>query len=209
MLKRRWAKIPIFLLCLAPVLWLAWRAWQQDLTPNPIEYITHFTGDWTIRLIVITLTVTPLRKLLRLPDLIRFRRMIGLFAFFYACLHFLTYFWLDKFFDFHEISQDVVKRPFITAGFTAFVLMLPLACTSTAGWIRRLGGKRWQRIHRLIYFTAIVAVIHYYWLVKSDTRRPVFYGSLVAIVLAYRMVVWSRARLWPPPARRRAQAAVS
>jgi len=209
MLKRRWAKIPIFLLCLAPVLWLAWRAWQQDLTPNPIEYITHFTGDWTIRLIVITLTVTPLRKLLRLPDLIRFRRMIGLFAFFYACLHFLTYFWLDKFFDFHEISQDVVKRPFITAGFTAFVLMLPLACTSTAGWIRRLGGKRWQRIHRLIYFTAIVAAIHYYWLVKSDTRRPVFYGSLVAIVLAYRMVVWSRARLWPPPARRRAQAAVS
>jgi sulfoxide reductase heme-binding subunit YedZ len=165
MLRSRWAKITVFLLCLVPVLWLAWRAWQADLTANPIEYITHFTGDWTIRLIVLTLAVTPLRRLLRVPELIRFRRMIGLFAFFYGSLHFLTWFGLDKFFDFHEILKDVLKRRFIIAGFAAFLSMLPLAITSTTGWIRRLGGKRWQRLHRLIYFSAIAAVIHYYWLV--------------------------------------------
>ena len=116
----------------------------SDLIANPLEYITHFTGDWTIRFLVITLAVTPLRKLLRLPDLIRFRRMLGLFAFFYGCLHFLTWLWLDKLFDLHEMLKDVAKRPFITAGFTALLCMLPLAITSTAGWIRRLGGKRWR-----------------------------------------------------------------
>ena len=126
MLKQRWTKVLLFLLCLAPVFWVLWRAWNEDLTANPIEYITHFTGDWTIRLIVLTLAVTPLRKLLGLPDLIRFRRMIGLYAFFYGTLHFLTYIWLDKFFDLAEMWKDVVKRPYITAGFTAFVLMIPL-----------------------------------------------------------------------------------
>ena len=126
----------------------------QDLTANPIEYITHFTGDWTIRLVVLTLAVTPLRKLLGLPDLIRFRRMIGLYAFFYGSLHFVTYIWLDKFFDLSEMWKDVAKRPFITAGFTAFVLMVPLAVTSTTGWIRRMGGKRWQALHRLVYLSA-------------------------------------------------------
>ena len=151
MLRNRWTKILVFLLCLAPVFWLGWRAWNDDLTANPIEFITHFTGDWTIRMIVITLAVTPLRKLLGLPDLIRFRRMIGLFAFFYGCLHFMTYLWLDKFFDMHEIVKDIGKRPFITAGFAAFLCMVPLALTSTKGWIRRLGGKRWQLLHRLVY----------------------------------------------------------
>ncbi|MGH9547626.1 MAG: sulfite oxidase heme-binding subunit YedZ, partial [Terriglobales bacterium] len=116
MRKRRWVKALAFLLGLTPLFWLARRAWQQDLTANPIEYITHFTGDWTIRLVIVTLAITPLRKLLRLPGLIRFRRMIGLFAFFYGCLHFTTYFWLDKFFDMHEIVKDVFKRPFITVG---------------------------------------------------------------------------------------------
>jgi len=138
---------------------------------------------------VITLAITPLRKLLGVPDLIRFRRPLGLFAFFYGCLHFLTYLWFDKLFDFHEIWKDVAKRPFITAGFTAFVLLVPLALTSTKGWIRRLGGKRWQRLHRLIYATAIAAVVHYYWLVKSDVRLPLFYGALVAVLLLYRLVV--------------------
>jgi sulfoxide reductase heme-binding subunit YedZ len=161
---------------------------MQDLTPNPLEYITHFTGNWTIRLLVATLAITPLRKLLAVPDLIRFRRMVGLFAFFYGCLHFLTYLWFDKLFDFHEIWKDVAKRPFITAGFTALMLMLPLALTSTKGWIRRLGGKRWQRLHRLIYVSAVAAVVHYYWLVKSDIRLPVLYGSLVAVLLLYRLV---------------------
>ena len=207
MLRRRWTKIALFLVCLAPLSWLGWRAWNENLTANPIEYITHFTGDWTIRFIVFTLAVTPVRKLLRLPDLIRFRRMIGLFAFFYASLHFLTWFVLDKFFDFHEILKDVAKRPFITAGFTAFVLLLPLAVTSTSGWIRRLGGRRWQRLHRLIYVTAIAAVVHYYWLVKSDIRLPVFYGALVALLFAYRIVAWAIDRRPHPATPRRSKGA--
>src|SRR6202035_4419259 len=186
MLKRRWAKPLAFLLGLTPLSWLAWRAWHQDLTANPIEYITHFTGDWTIRFVVATLAVTPLRKLLGLPDLIRFRRMIGLFAFFYGCLHFLTYIWLDKFFDLSDMWKDVVKRPFITMGFLGFVLMIPLAITSTAGWIRRLGGARWQMVHRLVYVRAVAGVSYYYWLVKSDVRDPLFYAALVSILLVWR-----------------------
>ncbi|MGA2268271.1 MAG: protein-methionine-sulfoxide reductase heme-binding subunit MsrQ [Bryobacteraceae bacterium] len=187
----RWSKILVFLLCLTPLFQLAWRVWNQDLSANPTEFIQHFTGDWTIRLIIATLAVTPLRKLLGLPDLIRFRRMIGLFAFFYGCLHFLTYLWLDKLFDFQAILKDVSRRPFITAGFTALVLMLPLALTSTAGWIRRLGGKRWRRLHLLIYLSAIAGVAHYYWLVKSDIRQPMLYATLVALLLAWRLVSWS------------------
>jgi sulfoxide reductase heme-binding subunit YedZ len=189
MLRRRWIKLVVFLLCLTPIFLVLWRAFYgEGLTANPIEFITHFTGDWTIRFIVITLAVSPLRKLAGLPDLIRFRRMLGLFAFFYGTLHFLTYLWLDKFFSTQEIAKDVVKRPFITAGFTAFVLMIPLALTSTKGWIRRLGGKRWQNLHRLIYLTAIAGVVHYYWLVKSDIRLPVLYGALVAVLLGWRVV---------------------
>src|SRR5215471_10764240 len=187
MLKKRWAKVLVFVACLAPIFWLCWRAWNQNLTANPIEYITRYTGDWTLRFLVITLAVTPLRKLLGLPDLIRFRRMIGLFAFFYGTLHFTTYIWLDKFFDLADMWKDVAKRPFITAGFTAFVLMLPLAVTSTAGWIRRLGGKRWQSLHRLVYFSGIAGVVHYYWLVKSDVRLPLMYGAFVCVLLLYRI----------------------
>lgn len=190
MLRNRWIKVVVFLACLAPVCWLAWRFWKEDVTANPLEFITHFTGDWTIRLIVTTLAVTPLRKLLHLPDLIRFRRMIGLFAFFYGVLHFATWLWLDKLFDLKEMVADVAKRPFITAGFTALLAMLPLAITSTTGWIRRLGGKRWQKLHRLVYFSAIAGVVHYYWLVKSDIRLPLLYGTLVAILLGYRVVQW-------------------
>ena len=190
----RLGKALLFLACLAPLAHLGWRAWHADLTANPIEYITHSTGDWTIRLIVATLAVTPLRKLLHIPALIRYRRMIGLFAFFYGTLHFLTWLCIDKFFQWPEIVKDLSRRPFIIAGFTAFLCMLPLAVTSTAGWIRRLGGKRWQLLHRLIYVTAIAAVTHYYWLVKSDIRLPVLYASLVALELGYRAVVWARAR---------------
>jgi sulfoxide reductase heme-binding subunit YedZ len=194
MLKRRWVKWIVFLAGLAPALWLAWQTWNSNLTANPLEYITHFTGDWTIRLIVVTLAVTPLRKLLRLPDLIRFRRMIGLYAFFYGCLHFLTWLWLDKLFDIQEMLKDVAKRRFITAGMAALLSMLPLALTSTTGWIRRLGGKRWQRLHRLVYFTGVAAVVHYYWLVKSDIRLPLLYGALVALALGYRVVASLLAR---------------
>jgi sulfoxide reductase heme-binding subunit YedZ len=189
MWKARWIKPLIWVLCLAPTAYLGWLAWKQDLTANPIERITHFTGDWALRLIIVTLAITPLRRLLLQPDLIRFRRLIGLFAFFYACLHFLTYVVLDHFFDFGEMARDVVKRPYITAGFTAFILLIPLAVTSTTGWIRHLGGKRWQNLHRLIYVTAVAAVIHYYWLVKSDKRLPIFYGCLVGLELAARVVL--------------------
>jgi len=184
----RWSKVLVFLLCLAPLFRLAWRVWNQDVTANPTEFIQHFTGDWAIRLVVATLGVTPLRKLLGVPGLIRFRRMIGLFAFFYACLHVLTYLWLDKLFDFPAMLKDVGRRPFITAGFAAFVCLVPLAVTSTAGWIRRLGGKRWRRLHSLVYVTAIAAVAHYFWLVKSDIRQPMLYGTLVALLLAWRVV---------------------
>ena len=189
MLRHRWTKVLVFLAGLLPLFWLGWRAWHQNLTANPIEFITHFTGDWTIRFLVFTLAVSPLRKLLALPDLIRFRRMIGLYAFFYGTLHFITYIWLDKFFDLPEMLKDVAKRPYITAGFTAFVLMIPLAVTSTAGWIRRMGGKRWQMLHRLVYVSAIAGVIHYYWLVKSDIRLPAMYGAFVAVLLGYRAIV--------------------
>ena len=194
MLKTRWFKALVFLACLAPLAWPFWRAWNQDLTANPIEYVTHFTGDWTIRMLVASLAVTPLRKLLGLPDLIRFRRMIGVFAFFYGCLHLVTYIWLDKFFDLNEILKDVAKRRFITVGFAAFVLLIPLAVTSTKGWVRRLGGKRWQRLHRLVYVCALFGAVHYYWLVKSDHRKPLLYFSLVVALLAYRGLVWAAKR---------------
>ena len=188
-LTSRWMKVPVFALCLSPALLLVWEGFNGGLGANPIEFITHATGDWTLRFLAITLAVTPLRKLLRLPELVRFRRMLGLFAFFYVCLHLMTYVWLDKFFSWSEIVKDVVKRPFITAGFTAFVLLIPLAVTSTAGWIRRLGGKRWQLLHRLVYVSAVAGVVHYYWLVKSDITRPVFYAAIVTLLLAYRAAV--------------------
>lgn len=190
LLSSKWTKIPIFLLCLTPLVILIWRFFHGGLGANPIEFITHATGDWTLRFLLVTLAVTPLRKILGLPELIRFRRMLGLFAFFYACLHFTTYIWLDKFFDLCEMWKDVVKRRFITVGFAAFVLLIPLAVTSTAGWIRRLGGKRWQALHRLIYFSAILAVIHYYWLVKSAVVRPLTYGAILALLLVFRVAAW-------------------
>lgn len=207
-LRFRWTKVVLFLLCLEPALALALRAWNQtrgvepDLGVNPLEFITHATGDWTLRFLLITLAITPLRKLLGQPALIQYRRMVGLFAFFYGSLHLTTYLWFDKAFAFREILPDVAKRPFITAGFTAFVLMLPLAVTSTAGWIRRLGGKRWQWLHRLIYCSALAGVIHYWWLVKADIRKPALYAAILAVLLAYRIVIWTvpslKARLASP-----------
>jgi len=160
------------------------------LGANPIEVITHSTGDWTLIFILSTLSVTPLRRLTRQYWLIGIRRMVGLFAFFYGTLHFLTYIWLDKFFDIHEMVKDIVKRPFITVGFSAFVLMIPLAATSTVWAIRRLGGKNWQRLHRLIYLTGILGVVHYIWLVKADKRKPYEYGVVLTVLLLYRVAVW-------------------
>jgi sulfoxide reductase heme-binding subunit YedZ len=190
LLANKWTKVPVFLLCLVPLGVLVWRALTAKLGANPVEFIQHATGDWTLRFLIFTLAITPLRKLFRLPDLIRFRRMLGLFAFFYACLHFLTYLGPDQSFDLAAIWKDIAKRPFITVGFTAFVLLIPLALTSTAGWIRRLGGRRWQMLHRAIYISAICGVIHYYWLVKSAVLRPLTYAAIVAVLLLWRLVDW-------------------
>ena len=186
----RWLKVPVFLVCLGPISTLVWKGFHQLLGANPVDVITRSTGKWTLTFLLITLSVTPLRKLLSLPWLIRFRRMLGLFAFFYGTLHLMTYVWLDKFFDLHAMLHDIAKRRFITAGMTGFTLMLPLALTSTAGWIRRLGGKRWQKLHRLIYCSAAAGVVHFIWLVKADLRRPLTYGAILAALLLWRGVAW-------------------
>jgi sulfoxide reductase heme-binding subunit YedZ len=206
-LSNKWTKPPVFLLCLVPLGILVARALTANLGANPVEFIQHATGDWTLRFLVITLCITPLRKLLKLPDLIRFRRMLGLFAFFYACLHFLTYLGPDQSFDLAAIWKDIAKRPFITVGFAAFVLLIPLAITSTAGWIRRLGGRRWQMLHRAIYISAICGVIHYYWLVKSAVLRPLTYGAIVAVLLLWRLGDWLIRRSRAIPAAAKAERA--
>jgi len=194
-----WTKRALFVLCLIPALLLVWRGFTGDLSANPIEYIEHRTGDWALRFLLITLAVTPLRKILQRPDLIQYRRMLGLFAFFYGSMHLLTYLWLDQSFSVPAMIKDVVKRPFITAGMTGFLSMLPLAVTSTAGWIRRIGGRNWQRLHRLIYLAATAGVVHYYWLVKSDVRLPLLYAALLTPLLAWRLVEAARKRR-PHPA---------
>jgi methionine sulfoxide reductase heme-binding subunit len=206
----RWSKPLVFLACLAPFGILMgtffgptprdMQTWGVGLGANPIEVITHSTGDWTMRFLLITLAITPLRKLTHQAWLVRYRRMLGLFAFFYGVLHFTTYIWLDKFFNWHAMLEDIDKRRFITVGFLGFVLMIPLALTSTRGWIRRLGGKRWQRLHRLIYISAIAGVVHYMWLVKADLTKPLQYGAILALLLGYRLFEWVR----PKPGPRRA-----
>jgi len=192
---RKLIKSLVFAACLGPVAWLTYGAFTDALGANPIAAITNETGVWTLRFLAVTLLITPLRKLTKWNALIRYRRMFGLFAFFYGCLHFLTYVWLDQFFALEDIVKDVMKRPFITVGFTAFVLMIPLALTSTAGWIRRLGGKRWNLLHRLIYVSAVLGVIHYLWLVKADTIRPIRYGVVIGVLLVARAALAWRRRL--------------
>jgi sulfoxide reductase heme-binding subunit YedZ len=191
MIKAVWKpsllKPGVFAVCLIPLAILVGNALTDNLGANPIDEITDQTGIWTLRLLLITLAVTPARRLSGWNRLIQVRRMLGLFAFFYASLHFLTYLWLDQFFVVEDIIADVMERPFITVGFTSFVLLIPLAITSTAAMIKRLGGKWWQRLHRLVYVTAIGGVIHYLWLVKADIRLPLIYGSLLALLLAYRL----------------------
>ncbi len=188
-MKTKFIKPVVFALCLVPAGRLVFDGLRSQLGANPIEMITHETGDWTMILIMATLAITPLRRITGVNELISFRRMIGLFAFFYGTLHFLTYIWLDKFFDMHEIVKDVYKRPFITAGFTAFVLMIPLALTSTKGWIRRL-GKRWTALHRLIYGTALAGVVHYIWLVKKDEAKPLMYAAIFGALMLWRLWAW-------------------
>lgn len=190
LLSSKWIKVAVFVLSLVPFAALVERTLRGQLGPEPVAFLQHATGDWTLRFLVFTLAITPLRKLLGLPELIRFRRMLGLFAFFYVCLHFLTYIGPDQAFSLAGMWRDVAKRKFITVGFLGFLLLIPLAVTSTAGWVRRLGGKRWQALHRSVYATAVCGVIHYYWLVKSDVRKPLFYGALFAILLLWRLGNW-------------------
>jgi sulfoxide reductase heme-binding subunit YedZ len=192
--KPKYLKPLIFLACLLPLARLAWKALTSGLGANPIQVITFSTGTWTLVFLLLTLTITPLRKLSKLYWMIQYRRMLGLYAFFYGFLHFLTYIWLDQFFDVHSIYKDILKRPFITAGFTAFVLMIPLALTSTRKAIRRL-GNRWQLLHRLIYASAIAGVVHYIWLVKKDVRRPLIYAVILAVLLLYRVLAQVMSRL--------------
>jgi methionine sulfoxide reductase heme-binding subunit len=196
---RRLEKSLLFAVCLLPLGLLAWRGFTAGLGANPIEAITHATGDWTLRLLLVTLAITPLRRISRWNGVVAFRRMLGLFAFFYATLHFATYLWLDKFFAWADILHDIPKRPFITIGFSAFVLLVPLALTSTAAAIRRLGGRRWRALHRLIYVAAVFGVVHYWWLVKADITLPATYACILALLFAVR--VWFAASKALPQSR--------
>jgi len=194
-----------FLICLIPFGQMLYRAYTNDLGANPIDTITRFTGSWSLFILLASLAVTPLRRITGWNELIRYRRMLGLFAFFYAALHFSIYMVLDLYFDFGAITKDILKRPYITVGFSALVLMIPLAVTSTSGMIRRL-GKRWQQLHYLVYGIAILGVIHFYWLVKSDISRPAQYGLVLAVLLGFRLYHKWAAALAP---HRRAAATLS
>lgn len=193
-MKPRYLKPAIFLACLLPLAHLGWKACREGLGANPIQVITFSMGTWTLVLLLITLAITPIRKLTRQYWLIGYRRTLGLFAFFYGCLHLTTYLWLDQFFDLQSIYKDLHKRPFIAAGFTAFLLMVPLALTSTQWAIRKLGNK-WQALHRLIYLSAAVGVVHYVWLVKKDVRVPLMYAAVLGILLLYRLIACYSLRL--------------
>ncbi|HJX00417.1 MAG TPA: protein-methionine-sulfoxide reductase heme-binding subunit MsrQ [Terriglobales bacterium] len=190
-MPRRWTilfKVVVWILCLSPVTLLAWKGTHDQLGANPLSEITLSTGHWTLYLLLITLAISPLRKITGINWIIRYRRLVGLFAFFYGCLHLITYLWFDKFFDVQEIVKDIYKRPFITAGLTAWTLMLPLALTSTTACIRWLGGKRWQMLHRLIYASAIAGVVHFWWLVKRDLRRPELMAAILTLLLGMRII---------------------
>jgi len=192
----RWVIKPaLFVLALTPLAFLIQKGLNNDLGANPVETINRFTGDWVLRFMLLTLAVTPLRRLFGWNALLRYRRMLGLFAFFYVCLHFLSYAWLDQYFAIADIIKDVAKRPYITVGFACFLMLIPLAATSTNAMIRRLGARRWQRLHRLVYLVGVGGVVHFLWLVKSDLREPLIYGAILALLLGFRL--WDRARREP------------
>ena len=180
-------KAALFALCLLPLLRLGWGAWHDSLGANPIEFVTRSLGTWTLNFLLITLSVTPLRKLSGLVWLTRLRRMLGLFVFFYVLLHLSSYLWFDQFFDWTAIAKDILKRPFITVGMAAFTLLVPLAATSSNAMVRRLGGRQWQSLHRSVYVIGMLAVTHYWWMVKLDTTLPALYAALLAILLGIRL----------------------
>jgi sulfoxide reductase heme-binding subunit YedZ len=190
----RWGVKPLlFAACLSPALLLVWRAWGERLGPNPVEALSHASGDWALRLLLPTLAVTPLRRASGWAILSRLRRMLGLFAVFYALLHFSVWLLLDQGLIWELILDDLTKRPYIILGASALLLLLPLALTSTRGWMRRLGPS-WERLHRLVYPAALLAVAHYLWLVKADYREPLVYAGALAVLLAMRAVGFSNTR---------------
>lgn len=192
--QQRGLKALVFIACLIPLGLLVWNGYNDNLGANPIEAITHGTGDWALRLLLVTLAVTPLRRVFGWTWPLRLRRMLGLFAFFYATLHLFTYLWLDQFFQWGEILHDVVKRPFITVGFLAYLILVPLAVTSTNRMMRRL-GRNWQRLHRSVYAAAVLAVLHFIWLVKADLREPLIYAAVLALLLGVRLWYANRGKI--------------
>lgn len=187
-----WVKPSVFILCLLPLAWLVFALLTDRLGANPIEVLTRDTGEWALRLLLVTLCMTPLRRFTGWAWPLRIRRMLGLFAFFYACVHLSTYIWLDQFFDWGEIVRDIIKRPFITVGMLAFTLLIPLAATSNRFMIRRL-GRNWSRLHQLVYVIPALALLHFWWLVKADVREPLVYAALFLLLMLLR---------WPPLLRR-------
>lgn len=181
-------KAALFVACLIPLARLLWLGFTGGLGANPVEFITRSTGTWTLALLCVTLSVTPLRRFSGWQWLVRLRRLLGLHAFFYGCLHFTTYLWFDQFFDLAGMIKDIAKRPFITVGFLAFALMIPLAVTSSHNMARRLGGKNWQRLHRAVYAVAVCGVAHYWWLVKKDITQPLIYALIVGALLLARII---------------------
>jgi sulfoxide reductase heme-binding subunit YedZ len=192
-------KALVFINCLVPLALLGWDAMRGQLGANPLEFVTRTTGTLTLVFLLLSLAVTPARKLTGAQWLIKFRRMLGLYAFFYGLLHFLTYVWFDKFFDARAVLTDIPQRPFIAVGMASFFLMIPLAVTSTNGMIKRLGGKRWARLHKLVYATAIGGVLHYYMLVKADTRKPLVFAAVLALLLGYRLFAAYKSKLVAKP----------
>lgn len=188
-------KALVWALCLFPLALLGYRAATGGLGANPIEFVTHKTGFWALTLLMLSLAVTPLRRATHWNEVIKFRRLIGLFAFFYALLHFATYLVLDQFFDFHAIAADILKRPYITVGFAAFVSLCVLASTSTKASVRRL-GKRWQQLHRLVYASGALAVLHFFWKrsAKHNTSEPLLFAAILIILLALRVPIWMEKR---------------
>ena len=197
--QRSAIKVIVFVLCLAPLARLAWGVWNDTLGANPIEFIIRALGDWGLRFVLVTLAVTPLRRITGWTWLMSLRRMLGLYAFFYATLHLSAYIWVDQFFDWIAIAKDIIKRPFITVGMMTFTLLVPLAITSNNAMIRRLGGKRWQILHRAIYAIGALGVLHFWWMVKLDVTQPLIYTAALAVLLGLR-VFWSKRRRTSSPA---------
>lgn len=189
-----WVRAGLFAAALLPLARLVYLGFAQDLGANPVEFVIRSLGTWTLVALCATLSITPLRWVTGWAWLLRLRRMLGLFAFFYAVLHFGAYLWLDHWFDFAAIWKDVLKRPYITVGFAALLLLLPLAVTSTHGWVRRLGGRNWQRLHRLVYLIAVLAILHFWWqrAAKNDLEEPLWYAGAVGLLLGARLLRWAR-----------------